>query len=49
MEDELKTLQDKIMDLENKLTVTTSNYTFNNTSKIIIDNCKTEPTNKDFN
>jgi hypothetical protein len=26
MEDELKNLQDKILDLENKLTVTTTNY-----------------------
>ena len=26
MEDELKSLQDKISDLENKLTITTTNY-----------------------
>ena len=30
MEDELKNLQDKILDLENKLTVTTTSYTLSN-------------------
>ena len=36
MEDELKTLQDKILDLENKLCVTsTTAYSYNNESKLI--------------
>lgn len=39
MEDELKTLQDKISDLENKLCVTsTTAYTNNNETSSLIDN-----------